>query len=304
MGILKKISNPFAVLVFILEKTGIFVWLSDKSHIKLLFRRTMGYKLNLDNTLTFNEKLQWLKLYDRNPFYAKIADKYEVKNYVRNLLGEEFVIPTLGIWERFGDIDFSQLPKQFVLKCTHDSGSVIVCEDKTKFDIISAKKKLERALNKNPYYVGREFQYKYIIPKIIAEQYITDSMDTCGLTDYKFFCFNGYVHCVMICIDRFKGHPRFYFFNKNWELLLLNKTGRNESQNISLNKPDKIDEMYQIASKLSLGIPFVRIDLYYSDGRILFGESTLYPAGGFDSELFPETDLMFGNLIDLNIVKH
>ncbi len=273
----------------------------DALYLKLKFKKKMGCSLNLKNPVTFNEKLQWLKLNNRNPLYTTLVDKYAVKQYMTKLIGNQYIIPTLGVWERFDDIDFDKLPNQFVLKCTHDSGSYIVCKDKLKLDIDNARIKLTRALKKNYFYSGREWPYKNVPPKIIAEQYIEDKNG--ALIDYKFSCFNGYVDCVMACLDRHLNDTKFYFFDKKWNLKRLNVRGKNAPADFTIPKPPCMDEMFDIAAKLSENIPFVRVDLFECDGKIYFGEMTFYPDSGFDANLLPETDKYFGQLIDLSKVS-
>ena len=296
----KRTLNEYILFLF---RKGYFNLLSDKHYLKLLFRLKMGYKLNLKNLNTFNEKLQWLKLYNRNPEYGIMADKLSVKHYVANSIGEQYIIPTLGVWEKFDDIDFRSLPDQFVLKCTHDSGGLVICKDKDTLDIAASKKKIERALKRNFYKRWREWPYKDVPRKIIAEKYITDSPTDKDLTDYKFFCFNGIVDCVMIAIERSTGEPKFYFFDNDWKLLRLNVRGKNAPPDFTLPKPKCIDEMFRIAEVLSKGIPFVRVDLYQSNDKVYFGEMTFFPQSGFDSNLLPETDLYFGELIDIKEAK-
>ncbi|WP_273401844.1 ATP-grasp fold amidoligase family protein [Traorella massiliensis] len=270
----------------------------DKLYLKLIYRKYMGKSLNLKNPKTFNEKIQWLKLYDRNPLYSKLVDKYRVREYIKNLLGEEYLIPLLGVWDKGEEIDFSKLPDKFVLKCTHNSGGVIVCKDKNKMNYTEVIKQLNNSLKRNYYYGTREYPYKNVIPKIIAEKYMED--DSGGLIDYKFFCFNGYVDNVMLCIDRQNNNPKFYFFNKNWKLLRINVRGKNAPTNFTLPKPECIDKMFEIASTLSKNIPFVRVDLYECKNKIYFGEMTFYPQSGLDNNLLEETDLYLGNLIKLS----
>lgn len=270
--------------------------LPSKVHIQLQYFYHFHKFVNLKNPQTFSEKLQWLKLYDRNPLYITMVDKYKVKNYVTNIIGKEYIIPTLAVYNNANEINFDKLPNQFVLKCNHDSKSVIVCKDKNKFDKKAAIIKLSKALERNFYWYGREWPYKNVPSKIIAEQYMEDA-ETKELRDYKFFCFNGYVDNVMICIDRNIGDPKFYFFNDKWELLRINKRGLETPQNFTLEKPILIDEMFRIASTLSKNVPFVRVDLYNCNNKIYFGEMTLYPASGFDSNLLPETDKYWGSFI-------
>ncbi len=272
--------------------------LPSKIHIQLQYFYHFHKFVNLKNPKTFNEKLQWLKLYNRNPVYTTMVDKYKVKDYVANIIGKEYIIPTLGVWNTPEEIDFDKLPNQFVLKCTHDSKSVIVCKNKDIFDKKAAIVKLSKALKKDFYWYGREWPYKNVKPCIIVEKYMEDKEEK-ELRDYKFFCFNGYVDNVMICIDRNINDPKFYFFNDKWELLRINKRGLEASQNFTLEKPILIDNMFKIASILSKDIPFVRVDLYNCNNKIYFGEMTLYPASGLDSNLLSQTDKYLGSLIKL-----
>lgn len=287
-----------------LGKMGLLNWVPDEQYLKLLFQGQMGRKLDLENPKTFNEKLQWLKLYDRKPIYQMFVDKYEVKKYIADKIGERYVIPTLGVWDSFDQIPKEKLPDQFVLKCTHDSGGIVIVKDKKAFDWQSAKDKLNYSLKKNFYYETREWPYKHVRPRIIAEAYMEDSfLGNHELTDYKFYCFNGYVDCVMICYDRASGDTKFYFFDQNWTLKRINQRGKNAPEGFTLPKPQCIDEMFDIAAELSKGIPFLRVDLYQCNEQVYFGELTLYPQGGLDPNYLPETNRYFGDLIDLSIVQ-
>jgi len=256
----------------------------------------MKRPLDLKNPKTFNEKLQWLKINDRRPEYINMVDKYAAKEFAARIIGDEYIIPTLGVWNHFDDIDFSNLPNQFALKCTHDSGSYFICKDKSSFDKNVAKIKIESGLKRNFYYYGREWPYKKIKPRIIAETYIEDSPET-GLPDYKFFCFNGEVDSVMVCIDRHIKETKFYFFDKNWILLRYNVRGKNAPKDFSLPQPKNIHKMFELAAKLSKNIPFVRVDLYEAQNKIYFGEMTFYPDSGFDPNILEETDLLWGEKI-------
>ena len=273
----------------------------DSIFLKLKFKKKMGYSFDLKNPQTFNEKLQWLKLYNRNPLYSTLVDKCAVKPYIAKLIGDQHIIATLGVWNSFDDIDFEKLPNQFVLKCTHDSGSYVICKDKSKLNVAEARKKLSAALNSNYFYSGREWPYKNVPPRIIAEQYIEDRNG--ALVDYKFSCFNGYVDCVMVCLDRHLNDTKFYFFDKDWNLKRLNVRGKNAPADFTIPKPPCMDEMFEMAAKLSKDIPFVRVDLFECDGKIYFGEMTFYPDSGFDANLLPETDKYFGQLIDLSKIS-
>ena len=273
--------------------------LPDPLYLRLRYLIAFREPLHLKNPRTFNEKLQWLKLYDRNPEYTRMVDKYEAKKYVAERIGEEYIIPTLGVWDRFEDIDFDALPDQFVLKCTHDSGGLVICKDKKSLDLAAARKKISACLKENYYWDYREWPYKNVKPRIIAEPYLEDKEEK-ELRDYKFFCFDGCVDNVMVGMDRKSGDPKFYFFNDKWELLRLNIRGKNAAKDFTIPKPKRIEKMFQIASSLSQGIPFARVDLYHCNGQVFFGEITFYPQGGFDSNLLESTDEYLGKLIDLN----
>lgn len=269
----------------------------DKLYLKVLFRGSMGYKLDLRHPKTFNEKLQWLKLHDRNPLYTTLVDKYRVKQWVADKIGEEYIIPTLAVYQSVDEIDLDKLPNQFVLKCNHDSGSVIICRDKATFDLEAAKAKLQKGLNTNYYDCWREWPYKSVPRRIIVEEYFED--ENGELRDYKFFCFDGFAHSVMLCYDRVSGNPKFYFFDRDWHLLRLNIRGKNAPKDFIAAHPNDVRKMFDIADYLSKGFPFVRVDFYNIKEKIYFGEFTFYPAAGIDPNLLPETDKLFGDLIRL-----
>lgn len=429
-------------IVYKLGITGHIKIKSDENYLKMMYFCKFGKKLNLVNPKGFNEKLQWLKLYDHKSEYTALVDKYEAKKTVARYIGEEYIIPTLGVWNSFDEIDFDSLPNQFVLKCTHDSGGLVVCHDKNKLDIKAARKKIETSLKKNYYYSGREWPYKNVPHRIIAEQYMADDLrdyklfcfdgvprmtlvcserftkdglkedfydeawnhlnvqrpthgnailpiqrpkqyelmkklaaelsekmpfaridfyeinekvyfgeitfypasgfegfkpeewdlklgewiklptgggdrlksddcsiiisssfynnkETKALVDYKFFCFDGVAESVMVCTERETGHPKFYFFDKEWNLKKYNIRGKEAPKGFTLPKPDCIDEMFALAEKLSKGIPYVRVDLYCIDGLVYFGEMTFYPDSGFDANLLKESDAHWGEMLIL-----
>ena len=278
----------FGVLHFILP---------EKQYLKVRYRLTMGKKLDLDNPKTMNEKLQWLKLYDRRTEYTQMVDKVLAKVYVASIIGGDYIIPTLGVWNHFDEIDFDSLPNQFVLKTNHSGGGsgVIVCKDKNCFDKKEAKRKLERSLKKDDYAKAfGEWPYKNVKRKILAEQYLGEE-----LNDYKFYCFDGRADVVLMCVERETGEPKFYFFDREWNLRRYNKRGKAAPPDFTLPKPEGMDVMFELAEKLSAGIPFARIDLYNQQGKIYFGEITLYPASGYDYNRLPEADLYFGEMINL-----
>lgn len=278
--------------------------LPDKLYLSLLFRRRMGYWMDWRNPQTFNEKLQWLKVYDRRDDYTMMVDKYTVKEYVSNIIGREYIIPTLGVWDKFDDIDFSKLPNQFVLKCTHDSGGLVICKDITQFNFFSAKKKLNAALKTNFYNKYREWPYKNVKPRIIAEEYVEDKNGgTEDLMDYKFMCYNGKCQNVFVCSNRQKYDLRVDFFDLNWKHLPFKRMYQNSDSLISC--PDRFEEMVVLSEKIANAInnSFVRIDFYNVNHCILFGEITFYPGTGLEPFTPVEWDYNFGNLVSLEQKK-
>lgn len=270
----------------------------DRLYLKLSFRRKMGKKLDLVNPKTFNEKVQWLKLYDRKPEYTTMVDKYEVKEYVANAIGREYIIPTLGVWNSFDDIDFDSLPNQFVLKCTHDSGGLVIVKDKNHFDKDAAKQKIIRSLHNDYYKRGREWPYKNVKRRIIAEKYMEDS-ETKELRDYKFFAFDGEVKALFIATDRQKQDEdtKFDFYDTNFNHLDIRHGHPNSTATI--NKPIQFEKMKELASILSKGIPEVRVDFYEVDGKVYFGELTFSHHNGMVPFEPEEWDAVFGSWITL-----
>lgn len=271
---------------------------SDKLCLMFYFHSCMGYWMDFRHPKTFNEKLQWLKLYDRKPIYTTMVDKYAVKQYVANIIGEQYIIPTLGVWDSFDEIDFDTLPNQFVLKCTHDSGTVIVCKDKSLFDAEKARCNLNQALQVDFYKKTREWPYKNVPHRIIAEQYIEDST-THDLPDYKYFCFDGKVKAMFIASDRQNAieDTKFDFFDENFNHLDF-KNGH-PMASVTPSKPVCFEEMKSLAEQLSKGIPHVRVDLFEVDGKIYFGEMTFFHWSGtvpFNPSKWDET---FGSWINL-----
>ena len=239
--------------------------------------------MDIDNPTTFNEKLQWLKLHDRKPEYTQMVDKYEAKKYVAEKIGEQYIIPTLGVWDKFDEIDFDSLPNQFVLKCTHDSGGLVVCRDKSKLDFDLVKKKISKSLKQNYFWRGREWPYKNVKPRIIAEKYMEDGENEC-LTDYKFFCFGGEPKFMYRSMDKAKD-PRTDFFDMDYNR--LNMRMRDPNSDIIQQKPENFEKMKELSRILSVGIPHLRVDFYEIGGKIYFGELTFYHCGGF-AKVYPE----------------
>ena len=274
-------------------------FLPDKSYIKLYYRLRVGRKLNMNNPTTLNEKLQWLKFNYRFPLQSIVSDKLLVREYVKDKIGEKYLIPLIGSWKKYDDIDFSLLPEKFVLKCNHDSGGLVVCNDKEKLNHIEARRKIEKSLNSNFFYNGREYQYRNIKPMILCEKFISDNGNV--PMDYKIYWFNGVPDVILVCKDRFSKNTHrasYYFFDQEWKFQPLNK-GDENIKNVDINKPKNLDEMIDIAKELSKDFVFARIDLYNVDGRIYFGEITLSPNSGFDPDIKYETDLMFGQKLEI-----
>ena len=255
----------------------------------------MGKTLNLSSPRTFNEKLQYLKLYDHNPVYTKLVDKVEVKDYVTERIGNKYIVPTIGVWSSPDEIRFDSLPQKFVMKCNHNSGlGMCICKDKEKLDICKVKKELTKGLKQNYYLARREWPYKDVPRKIIAEQYLENSEEG-GLTDYKIHCFNGVPRFILVCKDRFaeKGLTED-FFTPEWEHMSV-KRPQIPNAEAPISKPEKLDEMLVLAEKLAKDIPFVRVDFYYVDDRIYFSELTFFPAAGFVPFEPEEWDEVFGD---------
>ena len=275
-----------------------FNLLPDKLFIQLKFFKNFHRLPNLKNPKTFNEKLQWLKLYDRNPYYTKLVDKYEVKKIVADIIGEEYIIPTLGVWDKAEDIDFDSLPNQFVLKATHDSGRVIICKDKNKLDKEWAKKEMSKSLERNFYALTREWPYKDVPRRIIAEAFIEDPSG--DLKDYKFFCFNGNVEFFKIDFDRFVKHKANYY-NLKWEIQDFEETVCPSDKTEKHSQPQNFKKMVEFAKKLSQGLFFSRIDFYNTNGNIYFGEITFFPNSGMGQFNPKEADIKLGEMIKLPV---
>ena len=270
-NIIKAIKRPRVALHFLLEKSA--KWFpGDELYLKLDHFLAMNQWPDLKFPKTYNEKMQWLKLHDKREEYTKMVDKYEAKKYVGKLIGDEYIIPTLGVWDNFDAIDFSKLPDQFVLKTTHDSGGVVICKDKNQFNIKSAKKKLEKSLRNNFYYMHREYPYKNVKPRIIAEKFMVDESGV-ELKDYKFFCFNGEVKMLFVATDR-PLDTRFDFYDEHFNHLPF-KQGHPWAIK-EIKKPIGFEKMVELAGVLSKGIPHVRVDFYDINGHIYFGELTFF----------------------------
>lgn len=282
-----------------LSAKGVFNNMPDREYLEKIFKAVMGYPLNLDNPQTFNEKLQWLKLYDHKPEYTMMVDKYRVRDYIAEQLGEEYLIPLLGVWDDPDEIDFSQLPDQFVLKCNHNSGlGMCICKDKSKLNIEQVKKELRKGLAQDYYLTGREWPYKDVPRKIICEKYMIDHSQE-ELKDYKVHNFNGIPKVILVCSERFSETGlREDFYDTNWEKIDLKRPDHDSSYK-AMDRPKELDKMLAFSEKLAEKHPFMRTDFYEVNGALYFGEITMYPASGF-SKFEPEKwDNTFGNWIEL-----
>ncbi len=278
MGIKKCLQYPSKVLLK-LDKYGI-IRLKDDNYLKMMYRSIFFKKLDLENPKTFNEKLQWLKVYDRKDIYTTMVDKYEAKKYVASIIGDEYIIPTIGVYDSFNEIDFDKLPEKFVIKCTHDSGGLVIVKDKSKMDYNSVKKKIDECLNRNYYYLYREWPYKNVKPRIIVEELMEDK-NCSSLTDYKFFCFNGEPKLMYMAVgldDHKTASMSFYDMN-----FKLTDCKRKDYKYIDYipKKPKEFDQMINFSKLLSKDIPHLRVDWYEIDGKLYFGELTFTTNGGF-----------------------
>lgn len=271
----------------------------DYLYIKIQYRLWQGVSLNLSAPILFTEKIQWLKLYNRRDIYHKLVDKYEVKKYVSSIIGETHVIPTLGVWDSFDDIDFDELPNKFILKSTHGSHASIICWDKSSFDIYDSKKKFAKFQSQSPYYGFKEWAYKGVKPRIIAEKLMIEN-DTQCLVDYKFFCFNGYARFCQVIKDR-NTIESIDFFDRNWvhqDFIGLNPVAIHSTDLIP--RPINYDLMINIADKLSADMTFVRVDLYEIKEEVYFGEMTFYPSAGLGYFRPEKWNKILGDMIELS----
>lgn len=292
MSKIRKIYN-------VLSKYGLMNKVDDKNYLKKRFFAHLGQRLDLENPKTFNEKLQWLKLYDRKEIYTTMVDKYLVKKYVADKIGEQYIIPTLGAWDNPEEIDFSSLPEQFVLKCNHNSGlGMYICKEKSNIDEKKIKKGLHKGLKEDYYLSGREWPYKNVQRKIIAEKYMSCEGKQ-ELADYKVHCFQGEPKFILVCKDRFTENGLTEdFFTTDWEHMELKRLGHNWSAE-AIPKPDELEEILALASKLSKGIPFLRVDFYIVNRKVYFSELTFFPASGFEPFEPDIWDKTFGDWLAL-----
>lgn len=265
--------------------------LPDPLYLRWRYRLAFGHLPDLAEPRSFNEKLQWLKLHDRRPLYHTLVDKVAVKQYVAGLIGARYVVPTLGVWESSNRIDWESLPRQFVLKCSHDSGSALICRDKSSFDRSKAAE-LDRSLAVDFYSLAREWPYKGVPRRILAEEYLGDN-----IPDYKFFCFDGEPRLMFVASDRTAAgsETKFDFYDMDFHRLDMRNGHPNSPQPVA--RPECWEEMKELARSLSAGIPHVRVDFYEVGGKVYFGEYTFYHWGGMVPFDPPEWDIRIGEML-------
>lgn len=269
----------------------------DKLYLSLRYRMYTGKKINLKNPKRFNEKIQWLKLYNRKKEYVSMVDKVAVKEYVAKLIGEQYIIPTLGVWDKVEDINFDSLPNQFVIKCNHNSGlGMYICRDKSKMNIEKVKKELKEGLEQNYYLCDREWPYKNVPRKIIAEEYIDEGTGE-GLKDYKVFNFNGDPTIIQVDFDRFVDHKK-NLYTTDWKLCDFSFNYPSHPE-IKIAKPENLEEMLHVSKILAQNTPYMRTDFYSVKGKLYFGEITFFPASGYGKFIPDIYDEKFGNMITL-----
>lgn len=294
----KYLQNPWLILSSLAYHTA-GLW-TDELFLKIRFRARVGYHLNLNNPQSYNEKLQWLKLNCKHLEYKDLVDKASAKQYVSQVIGDQYIIPTLAVWDTVDDIEWDSLPNRFVIKCTGDSGGVVICKDKSRLDINKAKKKLKKGWGHNYYKYNREYPYRFVKNRIIAEEYMEDESGY-ELKDYKIFCFDGEPKCLFVATDRQKTgeDTKFDFFDLDWNHIPVENGHPNNPNKIE--KPLNFDKMIEIARKLSQGMIHVRVDLYNCNGKIYFGELTFFHWSGMTAFKPIEWDYRFGDFIKLPI---
>lgn len=305
----RYLRNPYATFDF-LAMRGLLGWMPDEAYLKLLYRARAGKKLDLDRPRTFNEKLQWLKLHDHDTRYSELVDKYLVKGVVSEMLGSQVVVPTLGVWKEASQIDFACLPPQFVLKTNHDSGGIVICRDRSTFDSRRAIAFLDARLRRSYYRTTREWPYLNVPPLVFAEEYLADERPmhndqsgARGIVDYKFYCFHGVPRFLYLSqgLDD-SSTARREFLSLEWERLPFSRLGYVKFGRLP-DRPNRFQEMIELARRLATDIPFVRVDLFEHNGTVLFSEMTFYPASGMTPFVPVSADARIGSLLDLGRVR-
>jgi hypothetical protein len=293
----KALQDPYFACELVLNRLARFI--DDEHFVRWKYYLNFRKKLDLDNPQTFNEKLQWLKLNDRHEEYTQMVDKYEAKKYVANLIGEEYIIPTLGVYDSFDEIDFDKLPNQFVLKCTHNSGGIIICRDKASLDVPKARKQMTKWLKKNPFWTNREYPYKHVKPRIIAEQYM-EQEDGESLRDYKVLCFNGKAKLIELHRFRYTERQTQDFYDTEWNKTTISQGGGFIDASDKLYpKPDNLDKMILLSETLCADMIHCRADWYSIKGQLYFGEITFFDGSGLDAFDNMDDDFLLGSWIKL-----
>lgn len=291
----KSVIKDPKMILWGLASRGYLNFIPDSIYLKMAYRLIMGKPLNLKNPQTFNEKLQLLKINNRNPLYTELADKYAVRKYIEKTIGDKYLIPLLGVYNKFEEIDFHMLPNEFVLKCTHDSGSIFICKDKAAFNIEEAKIKINRCLKRNYYSCWREWPYKNIKPRIICEKYMVGESGT-ELKDYKILCFGGVPKIIQVDSNRFSGHMR-NLYDTEWNDIPTSLEYPTYPDTVK--KPDKLETVLALARVLSKDFPHVRVDFYIANETVYFGEFTFYYGSGFEKFTTESYDYLLGSWIEL-----
>lgn len=297
---MKKADFSCTDIIVALGSRGLLPFISDEAYLKAYYQKRTGRTLDFSNLRYFNDKIQWIKLFDRRPEYVSMVDKYCAKEFVSSKIGQEYIIPTLGVWDHFNEIEFNKLPESFVLKCTHDSDSIIIVHDKRNFDRKAAEKKMKKCLKRNYYIPGREWAYKEVKPRIIAEKLLRNDSGE-DLKDYKVFNFNGEPMLIQVDFDRFTNHRR-NLYTTNWDYINGYICYPTDPEKI-IKRPEKLDKMLELARTLSKGYPHIRTDFYVANGQLYFGELTLYHGSGTEKIYPEELELKMGEAIDLNYGK-
>jgi hypothetical protein len=295
--LLNNFRSPLQILAKIIYQYPIHRFIPSRLYLSIMYRSYTGLRLEVDNPKRFNEKMQWLKLNDHQDWYKNIADKVEVRKYVLPLIGEQYLIPLIAVYNSVDEIEWSKLPGRFVLKCTHDSGTTVVCTDKQKLNINEAKRFLRKRMSRSYYYVHREFSYKDITPRIVCEQFISADGESVP-NDYKFFCFHGVPKLIQVDTERFVDHGRVLYY-PDWTIAPFT-IGDYSKENLTAEKPANLDEMLSICKKLSKDFKFIRVDLYSVNNKVYFGELTIYHGSGFEKIVPDEYDFWLGDMLDLN----
>jgi len=291
------LKNPNVLFSYFAQK-GYFKWMNDEKYLRLLYRAIVKKELNLNNPKTFNEKLQWLKLYNRKSEYTGMTDKYKVREYVENKIGNKYLIPLIGVYNTFEEIDFKKLPNQFVLKPNHTSGDIYMCRDKSKIIYSKLEKEVNKWLKRNYFWVNREWSYKNIKPRIICEKFMVDESGT-ELKDYKVFCFSGLPKMIQVDFNRFVKHKR-NLYDIEWNYIDASIQYPNDPR-VKIKKPARLNTILELAKVLSKGCPHIRVDFYLINEQIYFGELTFYHGSGYE-KFYPESlGIEMGNWIKLPI---